>query len=79
MFDPAAEITQDDCVNVPVPVAAALMGKSRAWVMQGLQDGVFPWGYAVRMKKWSYFISSVKFTEHTGIPVPARQQHESEG
>lgn len=79
MFDPAAEITQDDCVNVPVPVAAALMGKSRAWVMQGLQDGVFPWGYAVRMKKWSYFISSVKFTEHTGIPVPVRQQHESEG
>jgi len=78
IFDPAAEITQDGCVNVPIPVVAALMGKSRAWVMQGLQDGVFPWGYAVKMKKWSYFVSSVKFTEHTGIPVPVRQ-HGPEG
>ena len=38
--------------------------------MQWLRDGGFPWGYAVKMKNWSYFISSVKFTEYTGIDIP---------
>ena len=69
---PITEIVQDECVNVPVIVAARLMGKSKEWVAQGLQDGVFPWGYAVKMGKWSYFISSVKFTEYTGITVPVK-------
>ena len=71
-FGPITEIVQDECVNVPVIVAARLMGKSKEWVAQGLQDGVFPWGYAVKMGKWSYFISSVKFTEYTGITVPVK-------
>ena len=60
-------------LNLPVALAAKLMGKSRDWVTRGLQDGVFPWGYAVKMKDWSYFISSVKFTEYTGIEVPVHQ------
>ena len=68
-FLPEAKI-QSGAVNLPVKTAAKLMGKSADWVMQGLRDGVFPWGYAVKMSKWSYFISSVKFTEYTGIPVP---------
>lgn len=71
-IESVADISQDSCVNLPVPVAAKLMGKSKQWVMQGLQDGVFPWGYAVKMSKWSYFISSVKFAEYTGIQVPMR-------
>lgn len=74
-FGPVADISQDACINVPIPVAAKLMGKSRDWVAQGLQDGVFPWGYAVKLKKWSYFISSVKFTEYTGILVPYKTVH----
>ncbi len=57
-------------VNLPVSVAAKLMKKSAEWVEQGLRDGVFPWGYAVKLKKWSYFISSIKFTECTGIEIP---------
>jgi len=68
-FEVAATISRNPCVNLPVPVAAKLMGKSKEWIMQGLRDGVFPWGYAVKMSKWSYFISSTKFTEYTGIPV----------
>ena len=71
-FGPMTEIAKDECVNVPVIVAARLMGKSKECVAQGLQDGVFPWGYAVKMGKWSYFISSVKFTEYTGITVPVK-------
>ena len=59
----AENIIQDNVVvNVPVPLIAKLMGKSKEWVTQGLRDGVFPWGYAVKLQKWSYFISSVKFT-----------------
>jgi len=50
--------------------AAKLMHKSVKFVQQGLQEGVFPFGYAVKTSgQWSYFISAVKFTECTGIPV----------
>lgn len=56
--------------NVPVETAAKLMHKKNNFVYEGLQQGIFPWGYAVKTSsQWSYFISSVKFTEHTGIPV----------
>lgn len=56
--------------NVPVELAAKLMHKKNSFVYEGLRQGVFPWGYAVKTSsEWSYFISSVKFTEHTGIPV----------
>lgn len=50
-FEPAATISKDACVNVPVPLAASLMGKSKEWIMQGLRDGVFPWGYGVKLTK----------------------------
>ena len=69
-LETAATVQRDESVNVPVPLIAKLMGKSKEWVAQGLRDGVFPWGYAVKLRKWSYFISSVKFTEYTGIEVP---------
>ena len=69
-FESKTIIHSDSVTNVPVSVVAALMGKSKEWVMQGLRDGVFPWGYAVKLTKWSYYISSVKFTEYTGIEIP---------
>lgn len=38
--------------------------KSEQFVMVGLQQGIFPWGYAVKMSsKWTYFINAVKFYE----------------
>lgn len=72
----AVESQRSPCVNVPVQVAAKLMGKSRSFVEKGLQDGIFPWGYAVKLSSWSYFISSHKFTEYTGIQVflPEKEQ-----
>ena len=66
----AATVCEKSSVNLPIALVAKLMGKSKDWVMQGLRDGVFPWGYAVKMSQWSYFVSAVKFTEYTGIPVP---------
>lgn len=56
--------------NVPVEVVARLMGKSKKFIYRGLQDGVFPFGYAVKVKdSWSYYISPVKFEEFTGIKL----------
>lgn len=71
-FIPEAKI-QKSTFNLPVKIAAKLMGKSTEWVYQGLRDGVFPWGYAVKLADWSYFISSVKFTEYTGIEIPLKE------
>ena len=70
MFEAAATVQHDEAVNLPVSIAAKLMRKSKEWVMQGLRDGIFPWGYAVKLTNWSYFIPSKKFTECTGIEVP---------
>lgn len=71
-FETAATVQHDGVFNLPVTLAAKLMGKSKEWVKQGLRDGVFPWGYAVKLTNWSYFISSVKFTEYTGIQIPVK-------
>lgn len=75
-FETAATVQHDGVFNLPVTLAAKLMGKSKEWVKQGLCDGVFPWGYAVKLTNWSYFISSVKFTEYTGIKVPLKLESE---
>ena len=46
------------------------MNVSEQFIRIGLQKGVLPFGYAVKMSnQWTYFISSQKFTEHTGIQV----------
>lgn len=66
-------INRDKVINLPVKLVAKLMHKKDSFVYQGLRDGVFPWGYAVKGKDWSYFISSVKFTEYTGIEVPLNE------
>ena len=56
--------------NLTCEEVARLMGKGKNFVRKGLQDGVFPWGYAVKTSsKWTYFISAKKFTEATGIEV----------
>lgn len=64
------ETITDETPNLPVATAARLMGKTREFIYQGLRDGVFPWGYAVKMgTKWSYYISPVAFTKYTGLAV----------
>ena len=70
IFEADAVVTYDNGVNLPVKIAARLMHKSKSFIEQGLKDGVFPWGYAVKLKNWSYFISASKFSEYTGIKVP---------
>lgn len=59
--------------RMPVDMAARLMGVSRKTIMLGLQDGVFPFGYAVKTSgSWTYWLSAPRFTQETGIPVPTK-------
>lgn len=51
--------------------AAVLLGMDKRTVRQGLQQGVFPWGYAVRTSehRWAYFINAKRFAEIEGCKV----------
>ena len=56
--------------RLTVQKTAELMGVSQQFIRIGLQKGVFPFGYAVKMSnQWTYFISKEKFRESTGIKV----------
>lgn len=50
-----------------VKEAAKLLGKSEQFVRIGLQRGILPFGYAVKMSsKWYYYISEHKVLEYLG-------------
>lgn len=53
-------------------VAARTMGVKRMFICKGLQEGRFPFGWAVQTGKagtWTYWISRKKFEETTGLKV----------
>lgn len=55
-----------------VKECAELLGKSMQWVRVGLQEGVLPFGYAVKLSsRWSYHISAAKVYEYLGIKQSA--------
>ena len=50
-----------------VKEAAELLGKSQAFVRIGLQRGILPFGYAVKMSsRYTYHISKAKLLEYVG-------------
>lgn len=54
--------------TMSVRQAAEEMGKPEQWVRVGLQQGAFPWGYAVKVDKhYSYFINAKRFRETEGV------------
>ncbi len=54
--------------------AAELLGKSKQFLRIGLQRGIFPFGYAVKMSsKYTYHISRKKLYEYMGV-----QENDSE-
>lgn len=56
--------------RLSVTKVAKLLGASEQFVRIGLQQGMFPWGYAVKMStQWTYVITKQKFEEETGIKV----------
>ncbi len=61
----------DGIEQLAVKDAARLMHKHTNTIALGLQQGVFPWGYAIRTgeHRWSYFINAKRFSEIEGISV----------
>jgi hypothetical protein len=56
--------------RLSVEEAAKLMGANAQFIRIGLQQGVFPWGYAVKTSShYTYFILPKKFEEYTGIKL----------
>ena len=56
--------------RLSVDQVAKLMEASKQFVRIGLQQGIFPWGYAVKTSsQWTYYINRQKFIEHEGIKV----------
>ena len=51
--------------------AAVFLGMDKGTVRKGLQQGVFPWGYAIKTSenRWAYFINAIRFAEIEGISV----------
>ena len=55
-------------MTMNVKECAELLGKSQKFVRCGLRDGIFPFGYAVKMSsRWTYHISAAKVYEYLGI------------
>ena len=71
-FDPYGEYpklkTYGKIKSLMVTDAAKLLGMNANTVRKGLQQGVFPWGYAIKTSenRWTYFINAKSFivTEH---------------
>lgn len=61
----------DSIPRLDVQIAAKLLGMNHNTVRKGLQQGVFPWGYAVHISenRWSYSINAARFAEIEGIKM----------
>ena len=55
-------------VNISVKETSEIMGKCQQFVRVGLQRGILPFGYAIKMSsKWTYHISKNKLFEYLGV------------
>lgn len=68
---PPIEVKAGTIPKLDVAKASKLMGMNHNTVRKGLQQGVFPWGYAVHTSdnRWSYFINAKRFAETEGIAL----------
>ena len=57
--------------RLDVEKAAKLLQMNHNTVRKGLQQGVFPWGYAIKTSenRWCYFINAKRFAEIEGVHV----------
>lgn len=55
----------DGIKTLDVVEVAKVMHMNHNTVRKGLQQGVFPWGYAIKTSenRWVYFINAVRFAE----------------
>ena len=66
---PVMEVREGIIQKMPVITAAKLLQVNSETVRKGLQQGVFPWGYAIHTSphKWVYFINARRFMEIEGV------------
>lgn len=50
--------------KLTVKQAAALMGVTPQFLRLGLQQGRFPFGVAIKMKRWAYYINASRFYDY---------------
>ena len=50
--------------KLTVPEAAAIMGVTPQFLRMGLRHGKFPFGTAVKFKRWSYYINAERFHDY---------------
>lgn len=73
-FNEPTEVNPTDDIVIPklLPFdVARMMGISNDTVYKGLQDGIFPWGYAIQTSpnRWTYFINAKKFFEIERVEI----------
>lgn len=68
---PASEVKDGKIPRLLPEVAATYLGMDKGTVRKGLQQGAFPWGYAVQTSehRWTYFINAKRFAEVEGIAL----------
>ena len=57
--------------RITVMKAARILHMNHVTLREGLKQGRFPWGYAVRKSenRWSYYINAKKFAETEGVRI----------
>ena len=68
---PSSEVRNGIIPKLLPEVAAKYLGMDKGTVRRGLQQGVFPWGYAVRTSenRWAYFINARRFAKIEGVSL----------
>lgn len=60
-------VDEGEILNVPIATAAKKLGTSEQFVRMGLQEGIFDFGYAVKLSsRFTYHISPKKLSEYVG-------------
>ena len=68
---PSKEVKIGVIPKLDVEKAAKLLQMNHNTIRKGLQQQVFPWGYAVHTSenRWAYFINARRFAEIEGITL----------
>lgn len=71
LINEALKVEDDTITQLSVMEVSKLLRMNQQTVRLGLQQGVFPWGYAIKTSeyRWVYFINKKRFEEVEGCSV----------
>ena len=61
------ELEQLRLPTISIQIVASIMKVTPRFLQMGLQQGRFPFGEAVKMKRWSYYINTEKFIKYMKV------------